>query len=220
MNSNKHRRSEYGLYKRIVVGLENQPAYLLVFAVSALFIISGTFSTFKAVMNTDLNFGILGLLSFVCALIAVVVVVRQVENQASRHNDKLDRSQSAKDHPVITPNVGNRPEKLDDAEERRLLADLADWDIIETDDDSADGGVRRELHRIYEFKTFEGAFEFMQTSVERGIAQLDHHPRWQNTYNQIEMWLTTYNLGQQLSNRDSRLARILEQVWIELGRGR
>ena len=68
-----------GLYKRIVKGLEGQPAYLLVFAVSALFVLNGLVSSGVAIVNGDLAFGVLALISFALALLAVVVVVREVE---------------------------------------------------------------------------------------------------------------------------------------------
>jgi|GEM_PF-2810376 len=68
-----------GLYRRIVEGLEQKPAYLLVFAISALFVLSGLGSSITAIVHSDLQFGILAVVSFALALIAAVVVVRQVE---------------------------------------------------------------------------------------------------------------------------------------------
>lgn len=101
-------------------------------------------------------------------------------------------------------------------EENLLLADLTQWEIIEH---GAEGNSRRELHRIYEFKTFEAAFHFMSAAATRIVSAQDHHPRWENIYKRVEVWLSTFDLENQITDRDLKLARSLEQLWEELGRG-
>jgi pterin-4a-carbinolamine dehydratase len=39
----------------------------------------------------------------------------------------------------------------------------------------------RQLHRVYEFKSYEMAWRFMVRVDELGIRPYDHHPRWQMT---------------------------------------
>lgn len=208
-------QSSLGLYKRIVNGLENKPAYLLVFGVSALFVLSGAANTVAAVSSSDIKFGVLGLLSFVLALIAVVVVVDKVEAKSNTGTEDAALSSSP---PVACPNVGNKPVKISNEEERVLLADLPQWEMKEVV--SGKGVKKRVLHRVYEFKSFDLAFKFMNDAVVQFISQQDHHPRWENTYNRLEVWLSTFNLNGEVSTRDSCLARNLEGLWDSSGKGR
>jgi pterin-4a-carbinolamine dehydratase len=82
--------------------------------------------------------------------------------------------------PVDTPRVGKLPDPLDPKDERALLAELnktADlWTVKESRDKYAQGGFRRELHRLYEFETFDAAFQFMKDVTERAIIPYNHHP--------------------------------------------
>lgn len=88
--------SKIGLYTRIVEGLEGQPAYLLVFAVSALFVLTGVVTSVAAIVDRNLTFGVLGIIAFALALLAVVVVVREVERnwkaRASEDQDHLSKN--------------------------------------------------------------------------------------------------------------------------------
>jgi hypothetical protein len=67
------------LFKRIVAGLSQSPSYLLVFGVSALFFLPGLGTTIAGLASTNNMTLLLGLLSFLIALVATVYVVRQVE---------------------------------------------------------------------------------------------------------------------------------------------
>lgn len=77
--STQHREDDRSLYRRIVEGLEGQPAYLLVFGVAALFVVSGVGTSIAGVARGELWQSVIGLLSFVAALIAVFLVVNRVE---------------------------------------------------------------------------------------------------------------------------------------------
>jgi len=216
-----------GLYERIATGLAARPAYLLVFAVSALFFLSGTVTTAKAVISDDLRFGILALVSFVIAIGAAIIIVREIEGKSTAETPistgRLDRDASSdQEHerlPVDTPRASKLPQPLNQTDERALLAELNKttdlWTVKETEDKYAERGLRRELHRLYEFETFEAAFSFMKDVTDRAILPYNHHPRWQNAFTRVEVWLTTFNLGGQLSVRDRRLAKLLEQIWEE-----
>jgi len=126
-------------------------------------------------------------------------------------------SQSVKSTAVPCPNVGNAPKKLTLEEERTLLVDLPNWDVVETKRENGD--TIRELHRHYEFRTFEAAFDFMNKVVEQAVVICDHHPRWENTYSRVEVWLSTYDLDRQITNRDAELAGLFEQIWRDAGKG-
>lgn len=112
--------------------------------------------------------------------------------------------------------MGDPPKNVSKKQESLLLADLKQWEILER---GAEGNGARELHRIYKFKTFEDAFKFMSAAATRLVTPQDHHPRWENMYNRVEVWLSTFDMENQITDRDLKLARSLEQLWDELGRG-
>ena len=70
---------DLGLYRRIVEGLEDKPAYLLLFGIAALFVVSGVSTSIVGVVRRDVWQSVLGLLSFIVALTAVFLVVDRVE---------------------------------------------------------------------------------------------------------------------------------------------
>jgi 4a-hydroxytetrahydrobiopterin dehydratase len=118
---------------------------------------------------------------------------------------------------VVTP-IKGKSKGLDADDESAFLKKMKEWRIVETREPDAPGRFRRELHRVYEFNSFDDAFRFMNEVAERGIRKPDHHPRWQNTFNRVEIWLTTFNLGYKPSTRDVRLAEVCEQIWSERAR--
>lgn len=126
------------------------------------------------------------------------------------------KEDSYSSHQVATPKVGKPPKKTTKMEVNVLLDKLEQWDIVESGEE---GRCYQELHRVYKFQTFEAAVHFMSQASKTLISPQDHHPRWENTYNRVEIWLTTFDLDRQLSNRDLKLACSLEALWDTLGKG-
>ena len=61
------------------------------------------------------------------------------------------------------------------------------------------------LYRRFEFKDFSEAFAFM-TRVAMIAEKMNHHPRWTNVWNTVEMWLNTHDAGNTVTDRDRKLA--------------
>lgn len=114
---------------------------------------------------------------------------------------------------VVTPRSGKIPNQLDKTKEETFLEKYKEWRILEKEKPGIPGDFMRELYRLYEFESYEDAWRFMSKINEIGILPYNHHPRWQNTYNRVEVWLCTFNIGHKPSKRDLRLARILEETW-------
>ncbi len=93
------------------------------------------------------------------------------------------------------------------------LAQLPDWNIEEGTPQKSDH-VHTELHRVLKFSSFPEAMHFMLTA-SRFVHVTDHHPRWQNTYSKVEVWLTTGDLKHQLSGKDFALAQYLDELFKE-----
>ena len=67
------------------------------------------------------------------------------------------------------------------------------------------------LYRKYEFKTFVEAFSFI-TAVALLIEKADHHPTWTNTYNKVEIWLSTHDAGDVITEKDTKLAKQIDEL--------
>ena len=71
---------------------------------------------------------------------------------------------------------------------------------------------RVELFRQYKFKTFLGAIEFMHQVAPGCDIQL-HHPRWENLWCTLRVYLSTWDIGHRISDRDIQLAKYLDKAF-------
>ena len=61
------------------------------------------------------------------------------------------------------------------------------------------------------FKNFADAFDFMKDVA--GLAEKhDHHPEWSNIYNRVTIRLTTHDAGNQVTDKDRKLAEAIEAL--------
>ncbi len=67
------------------------------------------------------------------------------------------------------------------------------------------------LYRSFEFKNFSEAFAFM-TRVALAAEKMDHHPTWTNTWNKVEIWLNTHDAGNKVTDKDHKLAAIIDKL--------
>ncbi len=65
------------------------------------------------------------------------------------------------------------------------------------------------LYRSFEFSSFVEAFGFM-TRVAMLAERHSHHPTWSNTYNKVEIWLSTHDAGDVITQRDEQLAEAID----------
>jgi 4a-hydroxytetrahydrobiopterin dehydratase len=65
------------------------------------------------------------------------------------------------------------------------------------------------LYRKFEFKDFSQAFSFI-TGVALAAEKMDHHPRWNNIYNVVEIWLNTHDAGDVVTEKDRKLAKLID----------
>jgi 4a-hydroxytetrahydrobiopterin dehydratase len=61
------------------------------------------------------------------------------------------------------------------------------------------------LYRKFQFADFSEAFAFM-TRVALLAEKADHHPRWTNVWNTVEIWLNTHSAGNIITEKDRQLA--------------
>ena len=65
------------------------------------------------------------------------------------------------------------------------------------------------LYRKFQFKDFNEAFSFM-TRVALIAEKMDHHPKWTNVWNTVEIWLSTHDAGNTVTDKDRKLAKAID----------
>jgi 4a-hydroxytetrahydrobiopterin dehydratase len=67
------------------------------------------------------------------------------------------------------------------------------------------------LYRKFTFTDFSEAFAFM-TRVAFLAEKADHHPRWTNVWNTVEVWLNTHSAGNTVTEKDRTLAKQIDAL--------
>ena len=67
------------------------------------------------------------------------------------------------------------------------------------------------LYRKFEFTDFSEAFAFM-TRVALAAEKMNHHPRWTNVWNTVEIWLNTHDAGDTVTEKDRKLAQKIDAL--------
>ena len=67
------------------------------------------------------------------------------------------------------------------------------------------------LYQAFEFADFSEAFDFM-TKVAAVAEQAQHHPRWTNEWNRVEIWLLSHEAGNSITDKDHQLAKEIDQL--------
>jgi 4a-hydroxytetrahydrobiopterin dehydratase len=67
------------------------------------------------------------------------------------------------------------------------------------------------LYRKFQFKDFKDAFAFL-TKVAMIAETVNHHPTIKNTWNTVELWLSTHDAGNVVTEKDHQLAKMIDEV--------
>ena len=67
------------------------------------------------------------------------------------------------------------------------------------------------LYKVFKFKDFSEAFAFM-TRVALVAEKSDHHPTWKNEWNTVEIWLSTHDQGNTVTEKDKALAAEIDKI--------
>lgn len=68
-----------------------------------------------------------------------------------------------------------------------------------------------QLYRKFSFRDFSEAFAFM-TRVAIEAEKMNHHPRWSNVWNTVEIWLNTHDAGNVVTDKDRQLAERIDKL--------
>jgi 4a-hydroxytetrahydrobiopterin dehydratase len=69
-----------------------------------------------------------------------------------------------------------------------------------------------QLYRKFVFNNFIDAFGFM-TKVAILAEKANHHPTWSNTWNKVEIWLSTHDAGNVVTNKDLELSKAIDNLF-------
>ena len=67
------------------------------------------------------------------------------------------------------------------------------------------------LYRKFEFADFSEAFGFI-ARVALEAEKANHHPLWTNVYNKVEIWLSTHDAGDIVTEKDTHLAHAINAL--------
>ncbi len=67
------------------------------------------------------------------------------------------------------------------------------------------------LYKRFVFADFSEAFAFM-TRVALMAEKQNHHPLWTNVWNMVEIWLSTHDAGDVVTEKDRKLAASIDTI--------
>lgn len=70
------------------------------------------------------------------------------------------------------------------------------------------------LKKVFNFKNFKQAFEFM-TKVASLAEEMQHHPNWSNSWNIVSFSLQTHDAGNIVTEKDRLLAKGIDEIAVE-----
>jgi ribonuclease HI len=70
------------------------------------------------------------------------------------------------------------------------------------------------LYKEFSFKDFVQAFGFMQT-IAAEAEKRQHHPRWENEWNKVRVWLSTHDAGDKVTEKDRSFAQYIDSLTVD-----
>jgi pterin-4a-carbinolamine dehydratase len=146
-----------------------------------------------------------------------------IRNESWDHDIKLllaqlsSASQQSREgtdsHGLYPINPPEGPEPVDEGKLQRTLDTvLPKWKKIKSPLPEKPTEIRIELFREYRFRSFQDAILFM-SQVAPGCDIAMHHPRWENIWKTIRVYLTTWDIGHRVSDRDVQLASYFDRAY-------
>jgi len=68
------------------------------------------------------------------------------------------------------------------------------------------------LYRQFNFENFKEAWAFM-VKVAAAAEERQHHPRWENEWSVVQIWLITHEGGQNITEKDHEMAQVIDSLY-------
>jgi len=114
--------------------------------------------------------------------------------------------------PVRYPKPRVTITEIPQAEFSSILRSLPGWTEEVSPSPGQEPLKRIELRKAFEFESFECAIEFMR-EVSEHVSRVGHHPRWENIWRTVTIWLSTWDIGQKPSQLDVDMAHEIERIY-------
>lgn len=131
------------------------------------------------------------------------LLVRELEKQGFKRV-----TSSGVRYPTPQVSITEIPQK----EFKSILRTLPGWSEVVSPLPGHEPLQQVELHKSFEFASFRQAIEFMR-EVSESVVKMQHHPRWENIWRTVEVWLSTWDIGHKPSRLDVELAREMERIY-------
>jgi pterin-4a-carbinolamine dehydratase len=94
------------------------------------------------------------------------------------------------------------------------LDSLPGWEPVESFIPGDYPKTRKELRKAYLFRSFRSAVGFMYAAVDPiNQAKPQHHPRWENQWRTVTVYLSTWDIGFRISLLDIQSARLMDALY-------
>jgi pterin-4a-carbinolamine dehydratase len=115
------------------------------------------------------------------------------------------------DRPVRYPKPRIALKELSRDEIMEVLRQLPGWELTVSAIPGKEPLIRTEFKRVFEFASFEDAIDFMHVASKH-VSEVQHHPRWENVWRTVTVWLSTWDIGHKPSRLDIELAQFFEEL--------
>ena len=68
------------------------------------------------------------------------------------------------------------------------------------------------LFKQFNFENFKEAWAFMEQVAELA-EESQHHPRWENEWNVVQIWLITHDAGMKITDKDHEMASAIDKIF-------
>lgn len=130
-----------------------------------------------------------------------------------RVRDSFEYTESGNQSPYPGPHLVVKPAPMEEEDiDLAVRVALQDWKVVEAPLPEDPRQIRIELHRTFLFRSFRDVLAFM-AEVGDFADKADHHPRWENIYKTLRVYLTTWEIGYRISQRDVQLAQYFDRAY-------
>lgn len=93
---------------------------------------------------------------------------------------------------------------------------LKGWELVESNIPGDYPNSRSELRKVFKFHDFFQAIQFMNDAVQfiERPNPYPHHPRWENIWKTVTVWLSTWDVKHRISYLDISLAKELDRIYL------
>lgn len=95
------------------------------------------------------------------------------------------------------------------------LRTMKGWELVESHIPGDYPNSRLELRKVFKFRDFREAMEFMNNAVDfiERPNPYAHHPRWENIWRTVTVWLSSWDIKHRVSRLDIKLAKELDRIY-------